>query len=107
MYIVWDQEAVKELKKNQTLLELETFDVKGLPITCWCVVPAEKVFAMGFNHLDRYRDLHTAFVKAYYDADYKLCTDLSEHLIGQWGGELDTFYQEILGRFALGQNNAT
>jgi hypothetical protein len=103
MQIVWDQAAVQRLKNSHTILELETFDVKGSPVTAFCVVPAEKIGLSGFATLERYKGLHTAFVAAYYDEDYKLCKDIAEHLMGQFGGELDTFYEEILSRI----NNKT
>lgn len=98
MQIIWDKNAVEELKKKHTVLELETFDVKREKITTWCVVPAEKIGLGGFTHLKNYVELHEAFVKAYYEENYKLCMDISEHLMGQFGGELDTFYEEITSR---------
>jgi hypothetical protein len=32
------------------------------------------------------------------DTDLKLCEDIAEHLMGQFGGELDSFYEEIIKR---------
>jgi hypothetical protein len=98
MQIVWDKDAIEQLKKTHTLLELETFEVKGESVTTYCVVPLESLGINGLMTLDKYRDLHSTFVNSYYEKNYKLCQDLSEHLIGQFGGELDTFYQEILAR---------
>jgi hypothetical protein len=100
MQIIWDQTIVEQVKKSHTVLELETFEVPGRgPITTYCVVPAEKIGINGFAHLDKYIELHQAFVQAFFkDQNYKLCRDISEHLIGQFGGELDTYYEEILKR---------
>lgn len=98
MQIVWDHQAVQQLKKTHTVLELETFDVKGIPVTTYCVVPAEKLGIAGFLTLENYKNLHAEFIKAYKEQDYKLVRDISEHLMGQFGGELDTFYEEILKR---------
>lgn len=98
MQIIWDQAAAEQLKNSHTVLELETFDVKGIRVPTYCVVPAEKIGLAGFATLDRCKELHSAFVKAYYDKDYKLCRDIVEHLMGKFGGELDTFYDEIMGR---------
>ena len=100
MQLVWDQEVIKKLKNSHTVLELETFDVNGKSITVHCVVPAEKIGIENIATLDRYTELHSAFVRAYYDKNYKLCRDIAEHLMGQFGGELDTFYEEILKRIA-------
>ena len=98
MQIVWDQAVIQQLKNAHTLLELETFEVKGSPVTAYCVVPAEKIGLENMSQLDRYTELHSGFVKAYYDNNYQLCRDIAEHLMGQFGGELDTFYEVILER---------
>jgi hypothetical protein len=97
MQIVWDQTVVEQLKNSHTVLELETFDVKGTPVTTYCVVPAEKVFP-DIMQLDNLKEIHAEFVRSYRTKNYKLCRDCAEHLMGRFGGELDTFYQEILSR---------
>ena len=98
MQIIWDPAAAEQLKNSHTVLELETFDVKGIRMPTYCVVPAEKIGLAGFATLEKNKELHSAFVKAYYDKDYKLCRDIVEHLMGKFGGELDTFYEEIMSR---------
>lgn len=100
MQIVWNKEAVRKLRDSHTILELETFDVNDTKITAYCVVPPEKIGLENLPHLERYKELHYGFLKAYYDKNYQLCRDIAEHLMGQFGGELDTFYQEILNRIA-------
>lgn len=97
MQIVWDQNVINDLKAHHTLLELETFDVNGKLVVAYCVVPAEKLLA-DIENLGSYINLHGEFVQAYKDRDFKLCTDISEHLLGRFGGELDSFYEEILSR---------
>ena len=97
MQIVWDKTVVEDIKKTHTVLELESFPVNGEMFHAWCVLPAEKIIAE-LPTLDRYVELHEAFVQAWQDRNYKLLEDLSEHLMGRFGGELDTFYQEILSR---------
>jgi hypothetical protein len=98
MQIVWDPKAVEELKKKHTVLELETFPVNGEMFSAWCVVPADKIGIDGLMKLDAYIELHEGFIKAYKEKNYKLVRDISEHLMGQFGGELDSFYEEILSR---------
>ena len=106
MQIVWDQEVIKKLKNSHTVLELETFDVEGTPITAWCVVPAEKI-GLNLASLDGLKDLHAKFVEAWNNKEYNLCQDISRHLMGQFGGELDTFYEEILQRINNEANSTT
>lgn len=98
MQIVWDKNAIEDLKKKHTVLELETFPVNGEMFSCWCVVPAEKISIDGLMKLGTYVELHEGFIKAYKEKNYTLVEDIAEHLMGQFGGELDTFYEEILSR---------
>ncbi|HET8688410.1 MAG TPA: hypothetical protein VFM18_17505 [Methanosarcina sp.] len=99
MQIVWEPTVIEELKKHHTLLELETFNIKDLPnpVTAYCVVPAEKLMGDVAN-LGAYIKLHEGFIKALKDDDLELCKDISEHLMGRFGGELDSFYTEVLSR---------
>lgn len=104
MQIVWDQEVIKKLKNSHTVLELETLDVEGTPITAWCVVPAEKI-GLNLASLDGLKDLHAQFITAWNRKEYNLCQDISRHLVGQFGGELDTFYEELLNRIKNAQSD--
>jgi hypothetical protein len=97
MQIVWDSKAVEQLRKSQTVLELETFQVEDQKITAYCVVPAEKLLD-DMPQLDNNIKLHEGFVQATKEKNYKLCEDIAEHLMGKFGGELDSFYTEILSR---------
>ena len=97
MQIVWDPEAVEQLKKAHTVLELETFETSSGPMVAYCVVPAEHLYE-DLPRLGYYTDLHAAFAKALNEKNYKLCIDTAEHLMGHFGGELDSFYIEILAR---------
>ena len=63
------------------------------------MVPPEKIGLDGFHLLDAHKKLHQGFVDAYKQGDAKLCQDIAEHLTGKFGGELDSFYEEILKRF--------
>ncbi len=97
MQIIWNKEAAERLRSNQTVLELETFAVGKQTITAYCVVPAEKVFPE-ITRLENLVELHEAFISAFNQKNYQLCQDLAPELIGRFGGELDTFYQEILNK---------
>lgn len=102
MQIVWDPIAVEQLRKKYTVLELETIQVEDQTLQAWCVLPMEKI-GLDLQHIDKYILLHQEFVRAFKDHNQQLCEDLAEHLIGQFGGELDTFYTEILSRFKSAQ----
>jgi hypothetical protein len=99
MQIIWNSEVAERMRGTHTVLELETFRVQDRDVTTYCVVPPEKIGINGFASLETYKTLHEGFIKAMKENDAKLCQDISEHLMGQFGGELDTFYEEILNRF--------
>ena len=97
MQIIWNPDVVDSLKDSHTLFELETFTTEKGPLTAWCLIPVEKLMA-DMPDLDGIKQLHQTFLTASVEKNYKLCEDCAEHLIGRFGGELDTFYQEILSR---------
>lgn len=97
MQIIWNPDVVEQMQKTQTLLELEEFDIGERIVTTYCVIPAEKL-VQDLPQLENYKLMHNGFLEAMKDHDLKLCRDISEHLIGRFGGELDTFYQAILER---------
>ena len=103
MQIVWNKEIAEKLMNTHTVLELETFKVNGADLTAYCIVPPEKIGISGFAMLDTHTNLHNEFISALKQKNYQLCRDVSEHLLGKFGGELDSFYEEILKRIALEQ----
>ena len=94
MFITTNQEAVEKLKTNYTVLELETIAGK----TAWCVVDAEKIPLLEIPMIEKQKELHAAFIAEYNKGNAKFCQDAYEHLIGRWGGQIDSFYEEILNR---------
>jgi hypothetical protein len=100
MQIIFDDQAAAQLSKNQTILELETFDIGGTQRTAYCVIPADKISLQDLTMLENLKELHAVYVKALATGDQKLCIDAAEHLMGRFSGELDSFYSETLARFS-------
>ena len=94
MQIVWDPAAAEQLKRSHTLLELETIDINGTPTVAYCVLPAEKI-VMEMANLENHKTLHQLFVDSFNSQNNQLCRELLPVLRGKFGGELDTFYDEI------------
>lgn len=103
MYIIAGQDQAERLKENYTVLELETFERDGKDIPTFCVVAADAIPLLELPDLERYKQLHAEFIVEYRQGNYKFCVDLVEHLLGKFGGELDSFYNEIVNRIALAQ----
>lgn len=98
MQLIFGHDTAAQLREQHTVLELETIDADGMDLEVYCVIPADKINLVELPQLEHNAKLHQAFVDAYKLQDFKLCKDLVEHLIGKFGGEVDTFYQEILDR---------
>jgi hypothetical protein len=98
MQIVWDQNVVEQLKQNHIVLELETLMIEGKELTAYCVVPAEKISLEKFSMLEAHKEMHAQFVDATRKQNYETCLQLVPFLMGEFGGELDSFYQTIVDR---------
>lgn len=99
MYIIslnknTDAEALEKLKVKYTLLELDTLG----DYVAWCIIDAEKVPLMEIPLIENQKELHASFIAEYNKGNTKFCQDAYEHLIGRWGGQVDTFYEAVLNR---------
>lgn len=97
MNIVWEK-PTDEMFEKYLILELEPNMIDNELLDTWCIVEANKVPLAEVVMLDHWKKLHNDFVQANKDGNVKLCNDLAEHLTGKFGGELDTFYEEICKR---------
>jgi hypothetical protein len=98
MQIILHRHIAEEVAKKHTVLELESFVVEGQTVEAFCVVTADKIKLGDLIGLDESKKLHQQFVAAARDNDYETCQELSKTLYGKFGGELDSFYDEILSR---------
>ena len=95
MNIILGRENVEQAQEKYTVLELDTLIINGAadPVTAYCLieqVPIDQIAGM-----DQFRDLHQNLMANYRKRNWKYCEDAIEHLMGKWGGELDTFYIEL------------
>jgi len=97
MNIVWEK-PTEEMHDKYLILELEPNIIDNELLDTWCIVEATKIPLTEVVMLDHWKKLHGDFVEANKDKNAKLCNDLAEHLTGKFGGELDTFYEEICKR---------
>jgi len=99
MHLIFKQEHKVLLEGRYTILELETITVsdQAEPITAWCVIEAEKVIPE-IDMLPLNKSLHEDLLTAIKEDNVETATKLCTELTGKFGGELDTFYEEILKR---------
>lgn len=100
MQIIFGEENAEELSQKYTVLELEAIvPAEGMsPIMAYCIVPGDKIPFQELPQLDNWIKLHHDFVNGYNTQQYDYCIQCIEHLMGKFGGEVDTFYEEILRR---------
>jgi len=96
MNIIFDQTLAEQLKEKYTVLELDTVMQPGLtqPIILYAVIEVsniQEIAALIFM-----RELHVDMVKAYKSGDWQVTIDLANTLLGQFGGELDEFYNLVI-----------
>ena len=99
MYIIVGDEAASQLSTNYTVLPLETFSSNVGPVTAYCVVDAQDVPLGELPVLEVYKTYHNQFVEAMTNGNQEDMEKLAGELVGKFGGQLDSFYEEILKRF--------
>jgi hypothetical protein len=97
MHIVLTEKVATELRKKYTVLELDTMHGPAGPVPAYCVIPVEKI-ALQMSSLEQNVKLHEQLIDAMKADDVKLTEDLCHILKGQFGGELDSFYDIIIER---------
>jgi hypothetical protein len=98
MQIIFNRQSADELRSRYTVLELETFDVEGQQLETFCVVPADKMNLAHLPNLESDIRLHEKLIEELKKENYKFCLDAIDHLLGKFGGELDSFYVIIKDR---------
>ena len=98
MNIIFGKENLPTADEKYTILELDT--IRILPVnqivTAYCLVDAIPILNM--PKADSMKNLHENLMINYRKRDWNYCTQALEHLIGFWGSELDTFYDNLRTR---------
>lgn len=85
------------LDQKYTLLDLDTFSLPdGSLHTACCVV--ENIPIAELKETESLKELHANLIKNFALRDWNYCEQAIGHLIGKWGGEVDSFYQELTAR---------
>jgi hypothetical protein len=91
------KEYSEEIAKKYTVLDLDTFSLPdGTVHTACCVV--ENIPIDELSKIEAFKSLHAELIESYGKQDWDVCTQAIEQLVGKWGGELDTFYEELQSR---------
>ena len=98
MHIIFGKEQADELANKYTVLELDTFQFgKNGPIaTAYCLV--EKIPFTELSQSSFYSSLHKDLMHNYQARAWQECLSALQQLRGKWGGEVDSFYEDIRSR---------
>ena len=97
--MIFNRTLAEELANRYIVLELEPHIVQDAVLETFCVVESEKIPLTEVTMLEHWKKLHKEFVQANKDKNGKLCRDLAEHLVGKFGGEVDSFYQIVVSKY--------
>ena len=91
-------EAVNTIPDNYTTLELDTVRIEGTDTktTFYCLV--ENIPLEEFPLLENNKENHAMLMENYKNQNWDYCAKLIPFLLGKFSGELDSFYDIILGR---------
>lgn len=98
MEIIFGRANAEKLREKYTVLDLETVVKDGVSLEVFCLIPADKISLTEMPQMENWVKLHNDFLNGYHTKQYKFCRHCVEHLMGKFGGEVDTFYDEIIRR---------
>ena len=98
MQLIFGRNNAEKLRERYTVLDLETVEKDGVSLEVFCLIPGDKMGIPDLPQMNNWIKLHNDFLNGYQNKQYNYCRQCIEHLMGKFGGELDTFYEEILKR---------
>jgi len=97
MNIIFGKEEAEKVGDKYIVLELDTVTIRSsTPITVYCVV--ENMPFADLHKADPLKKLHLELMENYRKRNWNYCEQAIEHLMGAWGNEVDTFYDNLLAR---------
>jgi adenylate cyclase len=105
MHIIFG-EAAQTVPDSYTVLELDTVrrPPENIPVTAYCLV--ERIPLQEFPVTERLKELHDNVIKYYKQQEWDYCEQaITDSLRGKWGGELDSFYDNLLERVRTYKQN--
>jgi hypothetical protein len=98
MHIIFKENA-EEIGKKYVVLDLDTFSVPdGSTHTVCCVV--ENIPITELAETEKLKTLHANLIDSYARQDWVSCNEAIEQLTGKWGGEVDSYYEELKTRIS-------
>jgi len=101
MNIIMGRENAAEIGKKYTVLELDTLclDPAQDPVTAYCLIETVNINDLTIS--DTLKEHHARLMENYKTRRWHQCLQDIEGLRGSWGGQVDSFYEEIDSRVRL------
>jgi len=91
------KENSEEIAKKYVVLDLDTFSIPdGSTHTVCCVV--ENIPITELSETENLKAVHSTLLENYAKKNWIDCEQAIEQLMGKWGGEVDSFYEDIRSR---------
>ena len=105
MNLIFGQENATLLRQKYTVLDLETIattspDGTTSSLEVFCLIPGEKMPVDELPQLEHWTKIHNDMLGGYSKGEYEFVKQCIEHLLGKFGGELDSFYTILLQRIS-------
>ena len=96
MNIIFDEKTAKSMADKYTILELDTVMQPGLPepVTLYALVEVTNVNELAT--LPFFREMHVDMIREYKRGNWERAMELCGGLMGQFSGEIDTFYENVI-----------
>lgn len=96
MNIIFDKKYAEQLKDKYIVLELDSIMQPGLkePVVLHAVIETHDLNTLPMILLDKQN--HELLIHAYKGGDWDMAQRIAEKLLGQWGGEMDQFYESVI-----------
>lgn len=85
------------IDQKYTVLDLDTFSLPdGSTHTACCILENIPINEMSIT--ENLKELHASLILNYGQRNWNYCEQAIEQLMGKWGGEVDSFYNELSTR---------
>lgn len=92
------KDKAEKLKDQYVILPLDQVSVDGVEDRAYCVITNDQLPLDHVVNLQEHIKLHNDFIQQMDADNYSYCIDAIPNLKGLFGGELDSFYDEVLNR---------
>lgn len=106
MNIIFGRDQAALLSEKYTVLELDTIRIAsdGPELVAFCVI--ESIPILDMPKVDNMKKLHANLLIEYRKQNWNYCEQALEHLVGCWGHELDSFYDNLRTRINNYKDNS-